>query len=466
MCIRDRLYIATVADLKEVVEILDGALDLLEKVERRYVIGENVFTEVKTVSTKILKGFTRARVQRSAALGELITVFLALGNQNTEKAVGPYAGVDASQTDRVRELLLKLQDDINAQIEDWHEKERKAVVRYDNLMKVLNDLLAVLRVQANKLVIYISDMNVCVTEEEEIVNTASAKKVRNSYLLERAHDMCAAFEEEYYQVSSERQKELNIIRQILTYIKEKLQNVNVNVVGESSESYVHTVRTYPGYGNQQVIAPAGSQSEAEEEQEGQEEEEDYEEGDVNEEEEDDEDDESGVPVEYVYYDENGNIIEDDIVYEDVEQEEIEEDIAEREAEYEESQAEEEEEEQDMVNEQAKRRMMRMTNLACRLSTFTTMRTETSSKTISCMRMWSKRRLRKILLRERPNTRNLKPRKRRRSKIWLTSRLMRRTLRSSRMNSRLRMIQRPNTIKTKHSPFPSYNDARIFHQSQQ
>lgn len=57
------------------------------------------------------------------------------------------------------------------------------------------------------------------TKEDDIINSATSKRVRNQNILNYANDMCNAFSQEYNDATSARRREIELLGRLRTFVE-------------------------------------------------------------------------------------------------------------------------------------------------------------------------------------------------------------------------------------------------------
>jgi hypothetical protein len=70
------------------------------------------------------------------------------------------------------------------------------------------------------LVVYISELDACVANEDAIASEAGAKSRRNSEALTHAVEMCTAFDAEYENSTNARNEELALLGKLKVFVRE------------------------------------------------------------------------------------------------------------------------------------------------------------------------------------------------------------------------------------------------------
>jgi hypothetical protein len=197
------VYTETINSINEAIRIIQTALALAQDLASD--VGAMV--QLRKVSAKMITTGVKAGVMKHYT--PVIAAFATLASNQ----------VNAADVARVNELLNRLLDNLNEELRNTDAAENRDVAEYQAFVSALNHALAELRAQEGTLRTFINDATACITEESAIIGDATAKRERNSFLLERAEAMCGSFEQEYIEGNAGRKKEKALIERFLSLIK-------------------------------------------------------------------------------------------------------------------------------------------------------------------------------------------------------------------------------------------------------
>jgi hypothetical protein len=197
-------YTETINAIQEAIRIIQGALELNRELENDV----GVLVQLRKVSAKMI--ITGVKANRLHLYTPVVAAFAALSSH----------GVNAADVARVNELLNRLLDNLNEELQNTDETENRDVAEYQAFVAALNHALAELRAQEAATKTLANDCTATITQESAIIGDATAKRERNQNLLDRANAMCEGFEAEYHVGNNARKKEKALIEKFLSLIQE------------------------------------------------------------------------------------------------------------------------------------------------------------------------------------------------------------------------------------------------------
>lgn len=129
--------------------------------------------------------------------------------------------VTSDQVSRIRGLLAALRDKFQDSIALLTDNENQSIEEFLNRQERVKAVVALLEATQGRLSAYIAQMQACITKEDDIINSATSKRVRNQNILNFANDMCNAFQQEYDDATAARRREIDLLGKLRTFVEQR-----------------------------------------------------------------------------------------------------------------------------------------------------------------------------------------------------------------------------------------------------
>lgn len=198
---------------KEADEAIREALKLLDEL----AIGKATLLQVSQAASVMIRKAVQFR--QTSAFAPAIAALAQLASRDDKRYF------DSDAVERVRELLLKVQDQVQAAFDAYKQAEDDAIAHYQetrrNLVKIGEDLAA----EEATLRAHISEMNACIVEERAVQKEASSKRDRNAQLLDDATSLCESQFNSYEIATQARTDELRVIAQLRSIVQTRYEQL-------------------------------------------------------------------------------------------------------------------------------------------------------------------------------------------------------------------------------------------------
>ena len=186
------------ATFQKKVTNIQNSLNLIEQAEE--IVGQ--FANAQSSFLQVTKHFNKLFVQGTKAgiasdLSPMLAILVELG----EKQNG---NVTVDQIARIRGLLASLREKLQDSVALLTDNENSSIADYLARKERVEAVVALLEATQGRLSAYIAQMQACITKEDDIINSATSKKVRNQNILNFATDMCNSFDQEYNDATAAR----------------------------------------------------------------------------------------------------------------------------------------------------------------------------------------------------------------------------------------------------------------------
>jgi DNA repair exonuclease SbcCD ATPase subunit len=160
-----------------------------------------------------------------AELGSVLAVLAEMGSLQPGE-------VSTDLAARLRNLLDTVANKVQDALASLTEEENQSIAEYNDRKERLTKLIGMIEELLEHLAEYIHEMEKCVKTEEDIINAATAKRVRNQHMLDYALDMCRAFAENYREATKARATEIDTLQKLRKFILSKADQFGAFEGGE------------------------------------------------------------------------------------------------------------------------------------------------------------------------------------------------------------------------------------------
>jgi len=123
--------------------------------------------------------------------------------------------------ERIRKLVSDLNIKLTLDAKQNDEDEENALKNFNSLIAQFNKIIQQLEINIAKVTKQITEMNLCVKNEMDIMIKATQKQTRNEKLLKIADNTCSDFVKEFVKATKDRLKQIQAVRDILMIIRKR-----------------------------------------------------------------------------------------------------------------------------------------------------------------------------------------------------------------------------------------------------
>ncbi|KAM3139546.1 hypothetical protein pb186bvf_008382 [Paramecium bursaria] len=150
--------------------------------------------------------------------------------------------VSSDNIARIRQLLEALKAKLQDSLALLQDNENQYISVFQSRKTRVQEVITLLVNVQGQLTAYIASMQACITKEEDIINSATSKKIRNQNLLNYANDMCNAFNTEYTDSSVARKREIDLLGKLRTFVEARTEEFN-QYGGDASDVFSSYAQT-------------------------------------------------------------------------------------------------------------------------------------------------------------------------------------------------------------------------------
>jgi len=147
---------------------------------------------------------------------------------------------------KLREVVQKLIFQLKKDSYEADIEEESLIKDFERLIKEFNIIIQELNKNIVRINNQIAEMDECVKKERSIMESASAKKIRNSKLLSLADKTCLDFVRSFVEATKNRYRQIQVIKDILVIVKRRFGELPSSLVKEIDEmngEFKHYVNT-------------------------------------------------------------------------------------------------------------------------------------------------------------------------------------------------------------------------------
>ncbi|CAD8106332.1 unnamed protein product [Paramecium primaurelia] len=206
------------ANFNKKVQNINTSLSLIDGAEQ--IVNE--FANASASFIQVTKHFNNMFLQATKAgnAGEyapLLSVLVELSGDGN---------VSVDNINRIRQLLNELREKLSAALSQLTDNENTQIEVFQARKNRVQDVITLLVNVQGQLTAYIAQLQATITKEEDIINSATSKRIRNQNLLNYASDMCNAFNTEYNDSTGARRKEVELLTKLRTFVEQRVEEFN------------------------------------------------------------------------------------------------------------------------------------------------------------------------------------------------------------------------------------------------
>lgn len=197
--------------INSALSLIDGA----EQIVQEFANSQTSFVQVTRHFNNMFLQATKAG--NAAEYAPILTV-LAEASQD--------GNVSSDNIARIRQLLGNLREKLQASLAEITDVENASIANFQGRKNRVQDVITLLVNVQGQLTAYIASMQACITKEEDVINAATSKRIRNQNLLNFGSDMCNAFNSEYSDSTGARRKEVDLLTKLRTFVEQRIEEFN------------------------------------------------------------------------------------------------------------------------------------------------------------------------------------------------------------------------------------------------
>jgi len=202
---------------------IDEALVILEEIWA----GETSFVQLAKHANGMLK--TAVKIRKAHLMAPVLAALAQMASSKVE--------ADEGFLERVKGMLNNFREKVVADFQTAATSEDENVNQYTTDKTRLETTISNLENQLTSLEFEIGELKKCIGTQTGIINTATAKRDRNQRLLDDAHNLCNATENEYQSATAARKQELELLGAIRQRVEARFAQLSKGVTerGEQDE---------------------------------------------------------------------------------------------------------------------------------------------------------------------------------------------------------------------------------------
>jgi len=194
-----------------------------------YAVGAIGLDDVAEKAIEVLSSMVQLR--QATHLAPAMAALAQLGNTQLDPAW---------VVNRIRELLNNLHDQVQTSYTAYTTAENTAIENYNTEKEHLEGQLSDLEAEEEILRHQISEMNLCIIQEEAVQHDAAAKIARNTQLLNDATNLCQTYFEQYQTATEGRNDELRILAELRAVVASRFAQFSAGALHRGDEDTFST----------------------------------------------------------------------------------------------------------------------------------------------------------------------------------------------------------------------------------